>query len=121
MASKRLNKRTITKKAKAKTHTTTTTDVLPGTLEELTQHFLADLERSGKSDSTRRGYGSDLKIAMRVLGSATKVADITERELARFDASKPVTRTKAGKLKASPGVDRMRRTIRMALRWASQR
>ncbi len=58
-----------TTKAKA---TTTTTDAVPGSLADLTERFIAHLERSGKTTTTVRGYGSDLKVAQRVLGADTK-------------------------------------------------
>ena len=48
-------------------------------------------------------------------------ADLTEKQIAKFNASDLVTKKKNGKGKAQPTVLKTRRALRLALTWAESR
>lgn len=54
----------------------------------------------------------------RVAGCFLTVADLAARKVAAYFESDRVTKTRAGKPAAKPGVDKTRRALRMALEWA---
>ena len=88
-------------------------------LADVADGFLAHLEKRGKTASTIASYRADLGIALRHFGPETKAAGITAKQVETFNASAAVTKTRAGKAKAKPGVDKTRRVLRLALVWAA--
>ena len=89
------------------------------TLTEIADGFLAHLDKRGKTVSTVASYRADLGIALRHFGPGTSVGSITSRQVAAFNACAAVTKTRAGKAKAKPGVEKTRRVLRLALVWAA--
>ena len=90
------------------------------TLAEVADGFLAHLDRRGKTASTIASYRADLGIALRHFGPKTKATDITAKHVAAFNACAAVTKTRAGKAKAKPGVEKTRRVLRLGLVWAAE-
>ncbi len=88
-------------------------------LADVAAGFLAHLEKRGKTASTIASYRADLGIALRHFGPETKITNITVKQVGAFNASAAVTKTRAGKAKAKPGVDKTRRVLRLALVWAA--
>ncbi len=89
-------------------------------LADVAAGFLAHLEKRGKTASTIASYRADLGIALRHFGPETPVASITSKQVAAFNACAAVTKTRAGKAKAKPGVEKTRRVLRLALVWAAE-
>jgi hypothetical protein len=89
------------------------------TLANVADGYLADLEKHGKSASTITSYRIDLGVALRHFGPETKAAGITQKQVETFNTSAAVTKTRAGKAKAKPGVLKTRRVLRLALVWAA--
>lgn len=89
------------------------------TLADVADGFLADLEKRSKATSTVTSYRTDLGIALRHFGAETKATDITPKQVEAFNACAAVTKTRAGKTKAKPGVLKTRRVLRLALVWAA--
>ena len=90
------------------------------TLAEVADGFVAHLEKRGKTASTITSYRADLGIALRHFGGDTRAGAITPKQIETFNASPAVTKTRAGKAKAKPGVDKTRRVLRLALVWAAE-
>jgi hypothetical protein len=90
------------------------------TLTEAALAFLASLKAAHKSESTINAYAADLDLATEVLGGETPIAAITPADIERFNTSDPVLRTKSGREKAQPTIDRSRRVLRLALVFAEQ-
>ncbi|MCB9833800.1 MAG: hypothetical protein H6807_15165 [Planctomycetes bacterium] len=89
-----------------------------GTLQAMSERYIKSLEAAGKSHGTQFSYGMELKLALKALGGETKVADLTVTEVEAFFASDLVTKTRTGKPKAKPTIDKTRRVLRLALEWA---
>lgn len=89
------------------------------TLAHVADGFLADLEKRGKAAMTIASYRADLGIALRHFGAETKAAAITPKQVEAFNTSAAVTKTRAGKAKAKPGVEKTRRVLRLALVWGA--
>jgi site-specific recombinase XerD len=89
------------------------------TLADVAEGFLADLEKRGKSASTIASYRADLGIALRHFGAETKATSITPKQVEAFNTCAAVTKTRAGRAKAKPGVEKTRRVLRLALVWAA--
>jgi hypothetical protein len=90
------------------------------TLTECALAFLESLKAARKSESTVSAYASDLDLATEVLGGETPIAQLTPADVERFNTSEPVLRTKSGRAKAQPTIDRSRRVLRLALVFAEQ-
>ena len=75
---------------------------------------------AGKTVSTIASYRADLGMAYRHFGADTLAGAITPAQVTEFNESKAVTKTRKGKPKAKPGVDKTRRVLRLALVWAEQ-
>jgi hypothetical protein len=107
--------------AKAKKAKTTKKRAAPTwSLTECALAFLESLKKARKSESTISAYASDLDLATEVLGAETPVAAITIADVTRFNQSEPVLRTKSGRDKAMPTIERSRRVLRLALVFAEQ-
>jgi site-specific recombinase XerD len=104
------------KKAKATKKTAKPT----WTLTETALAYLESLKAARKSESTINAYAADLDLATEVLGAETPIAAITPADVERFNESEPVLRTKSGRDKAQPTIDRSRRVLRLALTFAEQ-
>ena len=90
------------------------------TLSQLAQGYIQDLEKAGKSHGTIFSYGMELKIAMGALGAKTPIASLTPEKVEAFFKSNAVTKTRTGKPKARPSIDKTRRVLRQALVWAAE-
>ncbi len=90
------------------------------TLAGIAERFLAHLDKRGKTASTVASYRADLGIALRHFGPDTRAGGITPQQVALFNACAAVTKTRAGKAKAKPSVEKTRRVLRLALVWASE-
>jgi hypothetical protein len=90
------------------------------TLTETALAYLESLKAARKSESTINAYAADLDLATQVLGAETPVGAITPADVERFNTSEPVLRTKSGRDKATPTIDRSRRVLRLALTFAEQ-
>jgi site-specific recombinase XerD len=90
------------------------------TLTQAAVAFLESLRAARKSESTINAYSADLDLAVEVLGAETPIAAITAADVERFNTSEPVLRTKSGRDKAQPTIDRSRRVLRLALTFAEQ-
>ncbi|MBK9386514.1 MAG: hypothetical protein IPN34_17005 [Planctomycetes bacterium] len=90
------------------------------TLTECALAYLESLKVARKSESTVNAYAADLDLATEVLGTETPIAQITLADVERFNASEPVLRTKSGRDKAMPTIERSRRVLRLALVFAEQ-
>ena len=89
------------------------------TLVELTEAYVEHLKTSGKTESTIFGYRMELRLAASILGGDTRIVELTPKDIQRFYESERVTKTKTGRQKARPGIDKSRRVIRLALTWAA--
>ncbi|MBK9386075.1 MAG: hypothetical protein IPN34_14785 [Planctomycetes bacterium] len=90
------------------------------TLTETALAYLESLKAAHKSESTINAYAADLDLATEVLGAETPIAAITPADVERFNSSEPVLRTKSGRDKALPTIERSRRVLRLALVFAEQ-
>ncbi|MBK9386444.1 MAG: hypothetical protein IPN34_16655 [Planctomycetes bacterium] len=104
------------KKAKATKKTAKPT----WTLTETALAYLESLKSAHKSESTINAYAADLDLATEVLGGETPIAALTPADVERFNTSEPVLRTKSGRDKAMPTIERSRRVLRLALTFAEQ-
>jgi hypothetical protein len=90
----------------------------PGSLRAVGDGWLASLKAAGHTPSTISSYGNDLAIAYEHFGEG-QAAEITEKQVAAFNASAGVIKTKHGKSKAQPTILKTRRALRLALVWAA--
>jgi hypothetical protein len=93
----------------------------PGSLRAIGDGWLDSLRAAGHSPSTVSSYGNDLAIAYDHLGADTAASSISEKQIAAFNASKGVVKTRTGKAKAQPTILKTRRALRLALVWAEQK
>lgn len=94
-------------------------DALGPTLEQFAEHYLKHLEAVGKSRGTVFSYSIDLALAVRELGNDLRVKLLTADRVAAFFESDAVVKTRSGKSKAKPTIDKTRRVLRLALEWAA--
>ena len=85
-----------------------------------TQTRALSAKSTKKSESTVNAYAADLDLATEVLGAETPIGQLTLDDITRFNASEPVLRTKSGRDKALPTIERSRRVLRLALVFAEQ-
>lgn len=93
-------------------------DALGNTMEELAELYLQHLEAIGKSRGTVFSYSIDIALAAREIGKETRIKMLTPEAVGAFFASDAVTKTRTGKAKAKPTIDKTRRVLRLALVWA---
>lgn len=89
------------------------------TVGQLVERHLRALEAAGKSRGTVFGYSVDLGLATRHFGEKTKAGALTERKIAAYFEADIVTRTRTGKPKAKPTIDKHRRAFRQMMEWAA--
>jgi hypothetical protein len=82
--------------------------------------FLGDLEQAGKSRGTVFGYSIDLALALKHFGKEAPATVLTTEAVAEFFESDAVTKTRTGKPKARPTVDKTRRVLRQVLAWGAE-
>ena len=93
----------------------------PGlTMASLADRYIASLRDAGKGLGTQFSYQIDLAVAMRHFGADIDVATLTARKVENYFESDAVTKTRTGKPKARPGIDKTRRVLRLALVWAAE-
>ncbi|MCC7173379.1 MAG: hypothetical protein IT459_23240, partial [Planctomycetes bacterium] len=85
------------------------------TLGELSERYIKGLEERGAGPGTALSYSMELRLAQKHLGAATPVGLITADHVRAYFESDPVTKTRAGVLKAKPTIDKSRRVLRLAL------
>ncbi len=90
------------------------------TMADLVEGFAAHLAEVGKGLGTQMSYRIDLGVAVRHFGEATEVSTLTSRKVQNYFESDAVTKTRTGKGKAKPGIDKTRRVLRLALVWAAE-
>jgi hypothetical protein len=84
--------------------------------------FLGDLEQAGKSRGTVFGYSIDLALALKYFGGKEAPATVlTAEAVAAFFESDAVTKTRTGKPKAKPTIDKTRRVLRQVLAWGEEK
>ena len=103
--SKTSKKISIKKKDPPQTHT----------LKEACDDFLFWMEKLGKSEGTIFSYRLDLKVAQTALGADTDIATLKPESIKAYFESDAVTKTRSGKPKAKPTIDKTRRVLRLAL------
>lgn len=90
------------------------------TMTMLADGYIASLRDAGKSLGTQFSYSIDIAVAVRHFGAETEVPTLTARKVQNFFESDAVTKTRTGKGKAKPGIDKTRRVLRLALVWAAE-
>ena len=90
------------------------------TLAELAEGFLRHLAQAGKSLGTQFAYRLELKTALEELGAETALSTLTPDAVERYFESERVTRTRGGREKARPTIDKTRRVLRLAFSWAKE-
>lgn len=93
-------------------------DALGPTMAEFAESYIRHLEESGKSRGTTFSYMIDINVAVRELGAETRIRTLTPEMVQAFNESDAVTRTRTGREKAKPTIDKCRRVLRLALVWA---
>jgi hypothetical protein len=109
-----------TKKAKKNETTEPAAPITSLTVEELCGQYLASLDREGAGTGTIASYGAELNVAMNSLGKDTLASALTPDQIGAFFTSDIVTKTRTGKPKAKPTVDKSRRVLRQALVFAER-
>jgi hypothetical protein len=89
------------------------------TLAELTTRYTAHMEDAGKSRGTVFSYESELRLAQRELGADLSIGAISREDIERFNACPRVTILKSGSPKSQLSIDKTRRVLRLALKWAA--
>lgn len=89
------------------------------TLAELTTRYTAHMEDAGKSRGTVFSYESELRLAQRELGADLSIGAISREDIERFNACPRVTILKSGRPKSQLSIDKTRRVLRLALKWAA--
>ncbi len=90
------------------------------TMAALADRYIASLRDAGRGLGTQFSYQIDLAVAVRHLGAETDAAALTARKVENYFQSDAVTKTKSGRAKAQPGIDKTRRVLRLALVWAAE-
>ncbi len=92
----------------------------PATLKTIADRWLNDMRARGKTPSTVASYLGDLGLAMKFFEASRVARSITADDIAAFEASDLVTKTKKGKSKAQPTILKSRRAFRLAMTWARE-
>jgi len=88
------------------------------TLSELTERYVKHMEGAGKTRGTVFSYESELKLAQRELGADIRIGALTRDDITVFNNCARVTLLKSGRAKSQLSVDKSRRVLRLALKWA---
>jgi hypothetical protein len=88
------------------------------TLADLTEKYLAHMERAGKANGTIFSYKLELATALDALGVETKLADLTPHAVLAYFGSARVNKKKTGKAKSPLSIAKTQRVLRLALVWA---
>jgi hypothetical protein len=116
---------TTTKTTEAKKSTKAVKPTKPAgasiTLGDLAERFLRHLEQQGKSRGTTFSYEQDLAIAKASLGADMPISALTSEQVKQYFESDAVTKTRKGRAKAKPTIDKTRRLLRLALDWAAEK
>jgi hypothetical protein len=88
-------------------------------MADLATRYIEALRLAGKGLGTQFSYSIDMAVAVKHLGPDTLVASLTARKVQNYFESDAVTKTRTGKGKAKPGIDKTRRVLRLALEWAA--
>jgi len=89
------------------------------TLAELTTRYVAHLDTEGKSLGTRFSYDAELRLAQRELGAEMSIGALTRDAIETFNNCPRVTILKSGRPKSQLSIDKTRRVLRLALKWAA--
>jgi hypothetical protein len=118
------NRRTSKPKGRPKTPKSTAELLAPaakaGSLRAIGDTWLEVLRADGHTPATVSSYANDLGIAYEHLGGNTPADEITVKQIAAFNASKGVVKTRTGRAKAQPTILKTRRALRLALTWAEE-
>jgi hypothetical protein len=98
---------------------TETPAAAPGSLRAIADAWLASLQDAGHTPSTVSSYRNDMEVAHEFFGDIS-AGDMTEKQVATFNASKAVVKKANGKPKAQPTILKTRRALRLALVWAEE-
>ena len=90
------------------------------TMAALADRYIASLRDAGRGLGTQFSYQIDLAVAVRHFGADTDAATRPARKVENYFQSDAVTKTKSGRAKAQPGIDKTRRVLRLALVWAAE-
>jgi hypothetical protein len=90
------------------------------TMAQLAERYIASLRDAGKGLGTQFSYSIDIAVAVKHFGEDAAVATLTSRKVQNYFDSDAVTKTRTGKAKAKPGIDKTRRVLRLALVWAAE-
>jgi hypothetical protein len=96
------------------------TPVVPRSVRAVGMGWLESLRAAGHSPATTSSYENDLAVAYEHFGTDAPASEINEEQIATFNASEGVTRTKTGKPKAKPTILKTQRAFRLALVWAER-
>ncbi len=89
------------------------------TMADLADRYVTGLREAGKGLGTQFSYSIDLAVAVKHFGPDAPVASLSARKVQNYFDSDAVTKTRSGKAKAKPGIDKTRRVLRLALDWAT--
>src|SRR5262245_61675746 len=81
----------------------------PVTLSQLGERWLKHLDQIGKSRGTTFSYEMDFATAKEVLGADTPISSITAEQVQGFNESDAVMKTRKGRAKAKPTIEKTRR------------
>jgi pyruvate dehydrogenase E2 component (dihydrolipoamide acetyltransferase) len=87
-------------------------------LAGLSKAYEGVMRGAGKTPGTIASYRAELALAMKHLGEATPIADLTVDQVRAYFESAPVTRLRSGRAKSPLSIDKTRRVLRLALLWA---
>lgn len=90
------------------------------TLKHLSDAYLTDLERNGKSTGTLASYKMEMALAMAELGEDLPISSLTPDRVAKFLECERVMRTRTGREKSPPTFNKTRRVFRQALEFAEK-
>jgi len=89
------------------------------TLADLADRYIRHLEDIGKSRGTCFGYSMDMQVAVKHFGAGAKVAKLTPAKVKNYFEADAVVNNRAGKARAKPTIDKLRRVFRQSLMWAA--
>ena len=90
----------------------------PTTLQAIAARWLDHMRGLDKTPATVASYEGDLAIATAFFGEGSEVP--TKEQIAAFEVSDGVMKTRKGRAKANPTILKTRRALRLALTWAAE-
>jgi hypothetical protein len=90
------------------------------TLAELADRYAHHLAQAGKTLGTQFSYRMELNTALEELGPKTPITTLTTEQVQDYFRCERVTKTRGGREKARPTIDKTRRVLRLALVWAAE-